>query len=218
MRVCYVGLKFTQQGKLELVIIVDSSESIGEYLFDRMKTKISEFIWSLSNNLHIGVVRYSSTVETISGLVSASDRHKLINRIQKMAFTGGTTSTEFGLLRARTLFSNYTENCSCLRIQRRSILIVTDGVSNDMLAALQTAHELKESHLEVEICVLAVGQSIHELQLSQLASRPMSVYLHRLVNFDNPSLTTEIFTSLQNYFDHGNSGNIYYMHVRIFLT
>jgi len=183
-----------------LVIIVDSSESIGKNLFERIKNKISDFVLTLSNDLQIGVVRYGSTVKTISGLVSASNRGTLATRIQQMAFTAGTTSTEYGLIRARTLFSNYTKEDSCLRIHRRSILIVTDGISNDMLATLKIAHDLKESHLGVEIGVLAVGQNIHEYQLSKLASKPLSVYLHRLTNFDDSS---EMFVFLQHHYNYG---------------
>ncbi len=178
-----------------MVIIFDSSESIGKDKFEKIKSKISEFVSTLHENIKVGIVRYSSIVHTISPLVDSSQRLKLIERINGMEYTGGTTATYAGLLRAKTLFSNYSSYKSCVGHQKQTIVLVTDGLSNNMMLSIQTAHEMKKLF---EICILAIGNNIHTYQLGEIASSPTSIYLHHIKDIDDFTKVSTVLSSIRS--------------------
>lgn len=184
----------------ELVILLDSSDSIGHVIFNKMIDVAVTLINRLPLHVRVGAVSYSNNVVTISSVVGSHLRSKLTSVIEKTKYVGGRTGTDLAIHRAMSLLSLNAEQ-SCNKVQR-SMLIITDGKSNSMLSSVDAAEVAKRRH-NVHIYSLPVGKDVDERELNMLVSHPHIDYIHRISNFEDNSDVQSVLSKFVNSFCSG---------------
>ena len=151
---------------MELAILLDGSDSVGNENFEKLKTWTNEFIGGLEVQKYgtqVGVIKYATLIRDISPLSSNIDEIKA--KVSQVKWRQGKTNTGGALERARTkLFSDARTGVP------KIILVVTDGESTDTAKLKSEIALLKEQG--VIMYAVGVGDAINqdELRLKILSS------------------------------------------------
>ena len=208
-RVLFGGLSFSQCGiccdnkrafaghppKIDLVIALDESSSVGQHNFEIMKSFIedltSHFVVSYSAT-RVAIVTWS-TQTTLQFDFNEYINHEGVKKgIAKIIYNGGLTATGDALNYIRkNLFSQSPRDAY------KVLFILTDGKSNMQIYNPVTEAELlKDSG--VEIFTLGIGVNVNDYELIQLASQQTSTHKFRLENFSDLSSLSHLISSKLN--------------------
>ncbi|KAL8165473.1 UNVERIFIED_CONTAM: hypothetical protein K2H54_045761 [Gekko kuhli] len=166
----------------DIVFLVDSSTSIGEVYFQRVKNFLTVLISSLdvgSDQVRIGLAQYSRKTFKEFLLNQYSLKSDVLEHIQNLTLRNGSTHTGAALDSIRT---EYFTKSAGSRIQEnipQVLILITDGKSNDEVKA--PASKLRARGISVYVVVIGVRTTT---QLQEIASRPSEKFLFKIDHFD----------------------------------
>ncbi|RMZ97364.1 von Willebrand factor type EGF and pentraxin domain-containing 1-like isoform X1, partial [Brachionus plicatilis] len=163
------------QVAMDLVFIVDSSGSIGIDSFNKSKTAIKNMVDRFNigeNNAIIGLINYSSHVETILSFILQQQtwsQDLVKSKIDSMKYLGQSTATGDALHTSRVSIFSITRG-----IVPRLAIVLTDGQSNNAAQVANEAQLLKDEG--VDIFAVGIGNGINNAELETIASVPKSTF------------------------------------------
>ncbi|KAJ8319985.1 hypothetical protein KUTeg_001572 [Tegillarca granosa] len=143
------------KAEVDLVIIIDSSTSVGPDNYEKTKTFVTDLLRNAeidSGLVRVGIVTYSTNVDVRFNLNTYSTKTQIFDAIQNIEYTYGSTNTAGAIGRMRnTMFT--TANGDRPNVPNVAI-IITDGVSN--INARETIPEA-EAARKANIHIYAIG-------------------------------------------------------------
>lgn len=181
---------------MDLVFIVDSSTSVGQYNFKKILDFLKDFLGQSnidSGSVRVGVLSYSTEVHDHFYLNAYQTSRDIFSAIDNIPWIYGSTNTADALRDMRTKYFSFRNGD---RPDARNIaFIITDGISN-----------LNENRLEEEvnlarndgIHIYAVGIGLSDdTEINQIASYPPSQNVFTVRDFDElRNLDDRIYESL----------------------
>ena len=192
-RCCTDRLAFAgHPSKIDLVIAMDESGSVGSRNFEIMKNFVEEIISHF-------VVSYSATrvaIVTWSTRVTLEfDFNKYINYegvkkgIERIQYSRGWTATGDALNLIRTSLFSQSPNDA-----KKVLFVLTDGRSNRQKYKPATEARLLKND-GVEIFTFGIGDEVNDYELAAIASRPIHTHKFRVENFKDLSSLSHLITS-----------------------
>lgn len=183
-------------GQVDLVIIVDSSTSVGRDNFNKTLKFCKDFLNNAdidSGNVRVGIVTYSTAVKVHFHLNSYSSKADVFTAIDNIPYLYGSTNTAGGLETMRT--DMFTARNGDRPGAKNIAMIVTDGVSN--INSRRTIPEAIQARDE-GIHIYAVGIGLTDTrELDGMASEPIEKNRFVVADFDELSgLDEQVFAAL----------------------
>lgn len=143
--------------EVDLVIILDSSTSVGVGNFQKMLLFCKELLMNAdidSGNVRVGIVMYSTEVNIQFHLNQYSSRAAMFEKIDNIEYIPGNTNTAGGIqTMRRDMFTSVNGD----RPNVRNVAVVmTDGVSN--INSHNTLLEAENARQRDGIHIYAIGQ------------------------------------------------------------
>ncbi|KAI3358758.1 hypothetical protein L3Q82_014723 [Scortum barcoo] len=193
------GLKCTES-PLELVFVIDSSESVGPENFDLVKDFVNALIDRLSVSreaTRIGVVLYSHVDKVVVSLQQQSSQDDVKAAVRKMPYLGEGTFTGSAIHRANQLFQASRPGV------RKVAVVLTDGQA-DPRDVMQFEETATEAHAErVEMFVIGVVNNTDPLfeefqaEMNVIASDPDEEHVYLIDDFRSlPTLESNILSRI----------------------
>ncbi|XP_053699895.1 collagen alpha-6(VI) chain-like isoform X1 [Synchiropus splendidus] len=178
--VCNESNLVCEQLQIDLVLLVDQSDSITEQEYSIMKDFIQDVVDSFQieeNFVHVGLAQFSSDLKREFSLsYNAGD---ISNRIKGMVQQGGDRKMGLALERVRAYFETPQRRRSSVVSQ--NLVLITDGMSDDDPVS-GPVEELQK--LGVQIFVIGIDKD-------------QSQKLRQIASFDDWHITVPDFNSLQ---------------------
>ncbi|NXM42491.1 COSA1 protein, partial [Gymnorhina tibicen] len=183
--ICGCGIK-CRVIPLELVFVIDSSESVGPDNFNIIKTFMKTFIDKVSANhatTRIGVINFSHKVDLVSSLKQYTSKEYLKSAVDKMPYLGEGTYTASAIQEAIHLFQ------AARPAVRKVAVVITDGQA-DSRDKVQLDTVVREAHAtDIEIFVIGIVQRtdphyvdfLKEMQL--IATDPDEEHVYQIDDF-----------------------------------
>ncbi|NWX38027.1 COSA1 protein, partial [Notiomystis cincta] len=171
---------------LELVFVIDSSESVGPDNFNIIKTFMKTFIDKVSADhatTRIGIVNFSHRVDLVSSLKQYTSKEHLKSAVDKMPYLGEGTYTASAIQEAIHLFQ------AARPAVRKVAVVITDGQA-DSRDKVQLEAVVREAHAaNIEIFVTGIvqrtdphyGDFLKEMQL--IATDPDEEHVYQIDDF-----------------------------------
>ncbi|CAF1274189.1 unnamed protein product [Adineta steineri] len=163
----------SQELKLDLGIVMDSSGSVGSSNFQLQLTFVRDLLSKVNvgeNKTHVGIINYSTNVQTLTNLNKEYELRQKIQQVNKANFIGGSTNTAGALQQANTVFSP----ANGLRPEGEGaqplIFLITDGQSDDQTATINAAAVLKDNG--IHIVTVGIGNSLDLVELTAACTPP----------------------------------------------
>ncbi|NWY41991.1 COSA1 protein, partial [Sylvia atricapilla] len=183
--ICGCGIK-CRVTPLELVFVIDSSESVGPVNFDIIKTFMKTFIDKVSadhTTTRIGIINFSHRVDLVSSLKQYMGKEYLKSALDKMPYLGEGTCTASAIQEAIRLFQAARPGV------RKVAVVITDGQA-DTREEVQLDSVVREAHAaNVEIFVIGIVKRtnphfddfLKEMQL--IATDPDEEHVYQIDDF-----------------------------------
>ncbi|XP_072530857.1 collagen, type XXVIII, alpha 1a [Salminus brasiliensis] len=204
--ICGCGIK-CRESPLELVFVIDSSESVGPKNFEIVKDFVNALIDRVSVSrevTRVGVVLYSHLDMVVVSLQQLLDQASVKAAVRNMPYLGEGTFTGSAIRRATRLFQASRPGV------RRVAVVLTDGLA-DRRDAVQLEDAVEEAHAAgIEIFVIGVVNHSDPLyeefrsEMSYIASDPNEEHVHLIDDFISLSTLESIF--LSRICEHGDGG------------
>ena len=178
--------------KIDLVIAMDESGSVGSQNFEIMKEFVEEiishFVVSYSAT-RVAIVTWSTQTTLEFNFLKYINYEGVKKGINKIQYSGGLTATGDALNLIRTnLFSQSPSSA------KKVLFVLTDGRSNR-----QNYMPANESRLlkndGVEIFVFGIGSQVNDHELIAIASQPIHTHKFRVETFNDLSSLSHLITS-----------------------
>ncbi|XP_047664873.1 collagen, type XXVIII, alpha 1b isoform X3 [Tachysurus fulvidraco] len=180
---CGVTCRFSP---LDLVFVIDSSESVGPENFEIIKDFVNGLIDRVSvrpNITHVGIVLYSHMTAVISDLHRPLSRDEVKSAVRRMPYMGEGTYTGSAIHKANQLFRSARPGV------RKVALVITDG-QVDQRDVVKLEDAVSDAHTSnVEMFVIGVvNQSdpfyeSFKRELESIASDPDEEHIHLISDF-----------------------------------
>ena len=171
---------------LDLVILMDSSGSIGQSDFEKEKKFVYDLVSNLDvgfNETRIGIMTFSDTTEIITDFSKTTNKSDILNRISKIKYIHPkSTNTANALIKANKEI--LVERKGMRPLEEgvpKIVLVITDGVSDDTVETLKQAKKIKERG--ISMISIGIGKEVNMKELKELATIPNNQYL--VENFDS---------------------------------
>ncbi|NWR30291.1 COSA1 protein, partial [Tachuris rubrigastra] len=183
--ICGCGIK-CRVTPLELVFVIDSSESVGPDNFKIIKIFTKTFIDKVSANhatARIGIINFSHKVDLVSSLKQYTTIEYLKSAVDKMPYLGEGTYTASAIQEAIQLFQ------AARPAVRKVTVVITDGQA-DARDKVQLDNIVREAHaMNIEIFVIGIVQRtdphfddfLKEMQL--IATDPDEEHVYQIEDF-----------------------------------
>ncbi|PKK32168.1 collagen alpha-1(XXVIII) chain-like [Columba livia] len=183
--ICGCGIR-CRVTPLELVFVIDSSESVGPDNFNIIKTFMKTVIDKVSANhatARIGIVNFSHKVELVSSLNQYTTKEHLKSTVDKMPYLGEGTYTASAIQESIQLFQ------AARPAVRKVAVVITDGQA-DTRDKVQLDTVVREAHAtNIEIFVIGIVQRtdphyddfLKEMQL--IATDPDDEHVYQIDDF-----------------------------------
>lgn len=115
---------------MDLVFIIDSSTSVSDINFSKMLKFVADLVEdadTLSGNVRVGVLTYSTSTHTHITLDNQLSKEELLETIVNIPYVQGSTNTADALLTLRTKMFNAQGDRPNVR---NVAVLITDGISN----------------------------------------------------------------------------------------
>ena len=156
-------------GQLDMVTVVDGSDSITEDDFSTLKTAILSLLDELTlgeNHVKFGLVLYSSNITTVLDL--SSNKKQLQTQIASLTHSRQGTNTHKGIKEMNLMFTTKG---------RKGVpkvgIVITDGISKDPDSTAKQAALAKAK--EVNMYAVGIAQHIDIAELKSIASSSNNV-------------------------------------------
>lgn len=176
--------------KVDIIIILDSSTSVGTDNYEKMKGFCKDFLQNAdldSGNVRVGIVSYSTGVEEEFYLKSYSSTTDIMAAIDKIPYRYGSTNTADSLKVMRTKM--FTAAMGDRPDVPNICLILTDGVSN-----VNSRRTIPEAELarNAGIHIYAIGIGLQDTkELDAMATPPKEDNSFNVQSFDELSVLSE---------------------------
>ncbi|KAK3541159.1 hypothetical protein QTP86_016247 [Hemibagrus guttatus] len=180
---CGVTCRFSP---LELVFVIDSSESVGPENFEIIKDFLNGLIDRVSvrpNVTHVGIVLYSHKTDVISNLYRPLSRDEVKSAVRQMPYMGEGTYTGSAINQANHLFRWARPGV------RKVAVVITDG-QMDQRDVVKLEDAVRDAHSSnVEMFVIGVvNQSdpfyeSFKRELESIASDPDEEHMYLISDF-----------------------------------
>ncbi|XP_040909480.1 collagen, type XXVIII, alpha 1a [Toxotes jaculatrix] len=197
--ICGCGLK-CRESPLELVFVIDSSESVGPENFELVKDFVNAIIDRVSvsqDASQIGVVLYSHVDMVVVSLQQQPSQDDIKAAVRNMPYLGEGTFTGSAIHRANQLFKASRPGV------RKVAVVLTDGQADprDVMKFEETA---TEAHAEgIEMFVIGVANKTDPLykefqaEMKVIASDPDEEHVYIIDNFrELPTLESKILSQI----------------------
>lgn len=185
------GLRCSES-PLELVFIIDSSESVGPENFDLSKDFVNALIDRVAvshDATRVGIVLYSHVEVVVVSLQQLIDSTSIKAAVRKMTYLGEGTFTGSAIRSATRLFQ-----ASRLGVRKVAVLL-TDGQA-DRRDAVRLEDAAEEAHAAgIEMFVIGVVNRSHsgygqfQREINSIASEPDEEHVYLIRDFmDLPSM------------------------------
>uniref|UniRef100_A0A8D0GV04 Collagen type XXVIII alpha 1 chain n=1 Tax=Sphenodon punctatus TaxID=8508 RepID=A0A8D0GV04_SPHPU len=189
---------------LELVFVIDSSESVGPENFDIIKSFIKTVIEMITVSpavAHVGIINFSHKVEVVSTLQQFMSKDHLKLAVDNMQYLGEGTFTATAIKKAAEIFQVARPGV------RKVAIVITDGQTDSRDIKLHI--EVKKAHAQnIEMFVIGVvqrsdpnfGNFLKEMKL--IATDPDTEHVHQIDDFSTLPGKKNIFQKIcENEFD-----------------
>lgn len=175
-----------RQTPLELVFVIDSSESVGPENFNVIKDFVNALIDRASvsrDTTRIGVVLYSHINTVVVSLGQEATRDQIKSRVRSMIYIGEGTYTGSAIQQASQLFKEARAGV------RKVAIIITDGQADkrDSVSLESAVTEAQGSNIEMFVIgVVNESDPLYEefkKELNLMASDPDSDHLYMIEDF-----------------------------------
>ncbi|ETE67449.1 Collagen alpha-1(XXVIII) chain, partial [Ophiophagus hannah] len=185
MEICGCGVK-CRENPLELVFVIDSSESVGPENFERIKRFVKAMIDAIAVNqatTRIGIINFSLKVEVVSTLQQFPTKDSLKKAVDAMQYYGEGTYTATAISKAIDIFQMARQGV------RKVAVVITDGQADK-----REPHKLevvvRDAHaLNIEIFVIGVVQKTDpnfenfRKEMDLIATDPDSDHVYQIDDF-----------------------------------
>lgn len=175
-----------RQTPLELVFVIDSSESVGPDNFNVIKDFVNAMIDRASvsrDTTRVGVVLYSHINIVVVGLGQEVTRDEIRSRVRSMSYLGEGTFTGSAIQQANQVFKAARTGV------RKVLIVITDGQADkrDVISLESAVSEAHRANTEMFV-IGVVNQSdlfFNEFkkELNLMASEPDSEHVFLIDNF-----------------------------------
>ncbi|KAK3726724.1 hypothetical protein RRG08_017031 [Elysia crispata] len=184
-QVSSVSLSDCQGRAVDIVIVVDSSNSVGVDNFHKIQTFLVSLVDSLDTGpatTRVGIIIFSDDATMVVRLEDTTNKTNLKSAILNIQYTGGGTNTAAALkLLSSTVFSRPTRHSNIPQVA----VVLTDGLSsNTMVTKIQAEHL---HAMGVKLFAIGIGNkaSIEELEI--IGSKPSAQFVIAMSSFNNLS-------------------------------
>ncbi|XP_071388892.1 collagen alpha-1(XXVIII) chain-like, partial [Centroberyx affinis] len=192
-----------RESPLELVFVIDSSESVGPDNFNVIKDFVNAIIDRASvsrETTRVGVVLYSHINMVVVGLGQEATRDQIKSAVRSMTYLGEGTFTGSAIQQANQVFR-------AARVGVRKVaIIITDGQA-DVRDSVSLERAVKEAHgSNVEMFVIGVVNQSDPLyedfrkELHLMASDPDGEHVYLIDDFKTlPALEGKLLSRICDY-------------------
>ncbi|XP_037692692.1 collagen alpha-1(XXVIII) chain isoform X1 [Choloepus didactylus] len=211
IEICGCGRK-CKEIPVELVFVIDSSESVGLENFQIIKDFVKALTDRIAGDLstaRIGVINYSHKVEVVSDLKLFSGKDSLKLAVDNMQYLGEGTYTGLALQKANLMFQDARPGV------KKVALVITDGQTNDQDKHFLDEEVKKSNDISVETFVIGVVKkndpqiAVFRKEINLIATDPDSEHVYEFDNFFalQETLKDKLFKEICEDFDS------YFLHV-----
>ncbi len=154
------------KASLDLVILSDSSGSIGPPNFEIIRTFLTSLAESLPigyNETRISIINFSTLADTVLNLLQGTDPQTVLNAIRNMPYKQGYTYTNLALEMANEQILNESLGMRPLKEGvPKVVMVITDGESTEPDQTLIEAKKIKDRGYNI-ISVGIGNTNINEL-------------------------------------------------------
>ncbi|KAJ8299027.1 hypothetical protein KUTeg_023087 [Tegillarca granosa] len=159
------------RGYLDVVFVIDASDSIKEQDFNTVRNSVANLIYNLNiggppgtlggnNDARAGFVVYSSNVSSQFDL--SSDRYALVHAAHNFKHARDGTNTRLGIRAMRKMFQrNHRDNT------HKVGMIITDGISKNTTQAVKEAEIAR--NIGIDLFAIGVTDDIATVELESIA-------------------------------------------------
>ncbi|EGW04075.1 Collagen alpha-1(XXVIII) chain [Cricetulus griseus] len=178
IEICGCGPK-CKETPLELVFVIDSSESVGPENFQIIQNFVKTLADRVALDLataRIGIINYSHKVEKVASLKQFSSKDDLKLAVDNMQYLGEGTYTATALQAANDMFKEARPGI------KKVALVITDGQtdSRDKKKLADVVKDAKDSNVEIFVIgVVKKGDPNFEIfhqEMNLIATDPEHVY------------------------------------------
>lgn len=174
-------------GVADVAFLLDESGSVGAGNFVKVKNFLVKTVQQLKigpMNIRISLVKFGSSITTVSHLNSHKTSADVINAINKLTYRGGGTPTDEGINRVTNDIFSLKNGGKETKDAPRILVLVTDGQSNNKQRTVAAAAKAKLN--KIDIFSVGVGSGIDNNELRQVANRCDHVFtVNTFDDFDN---------------------------------
>ncbi|XP_074051467.1 collagen alpha-1(XXVIII) chain [Macrotis lagotis] len=199
IEICGCGAK-CRESPLELVFVIDSSESVGPENFGIIKDFVKKLIDRVAVDhaaARMGLINYSHEVEVEADLRHFSSKDRLKSAVDAMQYLGEGTYTASALQAANVMFQ------AARPAVRKVALVITDGQA-DARDEMNLEQVVKTANTSgVEVFVIGVVKEsdpnfeVFRLEMDLIATDPDSEHVYQIDDFLTlPALENKLFQKI----------------------
>uniref|UniRef100_A0A1B8Y7C9 Collagen alpha-1(XXVIII) chain n=1 Tax=Xenopus tropicalis TaxID=8364 RepID=A0A1B8Y7C9_XENTR len=185
---------------LDLVFIIDSSESVGPENFDIIKQFVNRVIDKISTDQSaskVGIINFSHKVEVVAHIGQLSNKENLREAINRMNYLGEGTYTATAIKKSTELFQQSRGDV------KKIAIVITDGQA-DVRDNLSLDLVVREAHsVNVEMYVIGVvdthdpNYNLFRNEMNLIASDPDEEHVFQIADFSTLSeLENKLFRKI----------------------
>ncbi|KAK7138963.1 hypothetical protein R3I93_016165 [Phoxinus phoxinus] len=183
--ICGCGVK-CRKSPLELVFVIDSSESVGPENFEVVKDFVNALIDRVSVSreaTRVGVVQYSHVDVVVASLQQLPDQAGIKTAVRRMLYLGEGTFTGSAIHRATQLFQAARPGV------RKVAVVLTDGRADkrDAVRLKDAAEEAHDAGIEILVIGIVNGKDSQyaefKKEMNILASDPDEEHVYLIDDF-----------------------------------
>lgn len=172
---------------LDMVLVLDSSGSIGLDNFERLKNFTIQILSSFTigpDDTRVGVIRFSTDASIVIPLGSSGFFSELSSRINSISYVGGSTYTDKALLRLLSAFNTARTDEGVPSVA----IVFTDGKSNSPSLTRTNARAVHNAGIYTY--AFGIGNNIDSEELNDIASG--SNYVLNIDSFSSTDFETAL--------------------------
>ncbi|GFS11662.1 collagen alpha-1(XII) chain [Elysia marginata] len=164
-----------QDGKIDLVLLLDASGSVGSTDFREQADFLADLVAQFDvgpTKMQVAAATYDSYVNRQFYLNDYNDTKSVVEAIRRISYTGGSTATHLALNFTRHVL--FADGNGQRKGVPKVVIIATDGGSDDRLKTQAEASKLKQEG--VRVYPIAIGSGVVLSELQYMATDPSFVF------------------------------------------